>query len=288
MTVINRLSLLLLPVLLLTVAAQSLHARELAVPAEDMVQVEIATLALSVNGAPVVLLREPDSSRVIPIMIGPEEATAIIRARQQIATPRPMTHDLFGPVFSTLNATLERIYIDELANNTFLGALELTVDGETRLVDSRPSDALAIAIRVGASIHVSPMVMDAATEIEYRGLDDEPVTALGITVDRLTAELREALELADDQPGLLVTGVLGPASDQGLEPGDLVLAVNGDVPGTALDFLELVRNTQEDQPARIDYWQGGEQKQMEVPTDVPDSRPEGQPDTLDLEGGISL
>ncbi|TVP52379.1 MAG: PDZ domain-containing protein [Halomonadaceae bacterium] len=287
MTAKYRLSTLLPALLVLMVLMglmQSVHARELAVPEEDMVQVEIATLAMSMSGAPVVLLREPNASQVIPILIGPEEATAIIRARQQIRTPRPMTHDLFGPVFSTLDATLERVFIDELANNTFLGALELTVNGETRLVDSRPSDALAIAIRLGASIHVSPSVMEAATSIEYEGLDDAPVTAMGITVDRLTPELRDALELDEDQPGLLVTDVTGPAKTQGLEPGDLLLAVNGEAPETALDFLEQVRKTEEGEQARIDYWQDGEEKQMQVPTDVPDSRP----DVLDQEGGISL
>lgn len=259
--------------------------RQLAVPEEEMVAVEIATLAVSAFGAPVVLLREPGARRVVPIVIGAHEAAAILRAREEIRTPRPLTHDLFGPVFSTLNATLERIFIDELANDTFFGALELTVEGETHLVDCRPSDAMAIAIRLGAAIMVSPKVLEAASGIEYRGLEDEPVTAIGITVDTLTLELRQALGLEADRKGLLVTGVRGPAREQGLAPGDLVLAVNGRVPETPLDFLEGIRNTPEGEKAVIEYWQGGEEKQMKVSTDVPERRPQT---TLKREGGISL
>jgi len=265
--------------------ASPAHSRELAVPPEDMVKVEIATLALSMGGAPVLLLREPNARKVVPIIIGPAEAEAILRARNNIEMPRPMTHDLFGPLFEAFDAELTRVFVDELADNTFLGALELIVAGrdEPLLIDSRPSDALAIAIRLGATIYVAPDVMEAAADIQYRGLDDEPVTAMGITVDVLTDDLREALDLAG-RKGLLVTGVTGPARDQGLEPGDLIMEVNGEAPESPLKFLELVRDTDEGEKARIRYWQDGESRTMDVPTDVP--TPQRQ--RYDTEGGISL
>ncbi len=160
-------------------------ARELAVEVDDMIEVEVATVGLAgLGGPPVVLLREPGAREVIPIFVGPTEAGAILRGLSGERSSRPMTHDLLSDVLGDVEATLERVYVDAIVDNTFLGMLELSLPGrEERLrIDSRPSDAIALAIHAGASIHVAPQVLEAAREIEYEGLDDRVVVALGITV----------------------------------------------------------------------------------------------------------
>lgn len=250
-------------------------ARELAVEVDDMIEVEVATVGLAgFGGPPVVLLREPGAREVIPIFVGPAEAGAILRGLSGERSPRPMTHDLLSDVLGDVEATLERVYVDAIVDNTFLGMLELSLPGrEERLrIDSRPSDAIALAIHAGASIHVAPQVLEAAREIEYEGLDDRVVVALGITVAPVTDDLREALDLPD-RPGVLVNDVYGPAAEAGMRPGALLLEVNDEVPDTPLHYLELVRETAVDEDVRLRYWQEGEERELQVTTDVPPRQP---------------
>lgn len=270
---------LLCGVALLAASMSTASARELAAEIDEMVEVEIATVGVAgFGGPPVVLLREPGAREVIPIFIGINEAGAILRGLAGERSPRPMTHDLLSDVLGEMEATLERVYVDAIVDHTFLGMLELSLPGrdERVRIDSRPSDAIALAIHAGASIHVAPQVLEAARDIEYEGLDDQVVVALGITVAPVTADLREALGLPD-QPGVLVSDVRGPAADAGLEPGALLLEVNGEVPETPLRYLELVRDTAVDEDARLRYWQQGEEYEIEVTTDVPPREPMPRP-----------
>src|SRR3954470_8929613 len=104
--------------------------------------------------APVVLLREQGGERrVLPIYIGPEEARAIALALEGVSTPRPMTHDLFRDVLGAVDVTVERITVTDLRESTFFAEIQLrTAAGETVTVSSRPSDAVALAVRVEAPI----------------------------------------------------------------------------------------------------------------------------------------
>lgn len=246
-------------------------ARELAIDAADSVQVEIATVAVARHsGAPVVVLREPGTSRFVPIFIGPVEAQAILRGLRGLETPRPLTHDLIGNLLGGLDARLERVFVDDLVDNTFLGMLELRIEGRDAsvLIDSRPSDALALALRSGASIHVSRKVMEAAARIDVEGLPDHQVaTALGITVVPVTANLREALGLPDSE-GVLVSGVSGPAEAAGMRPGALLLEINGQAPTSPMQFLEQVRDIPSGGDASVSYWQDDATHRVEIPSDV--------------------
>lgn len=248
--------------------------REPAAPIDQFVEVEVATIGLATaTGTPVVLLREPAAGQVFPIFIGTSEARAILRALRGVDMPRPMTHDLLGDVIGSLDAKLVRVYVDAIVENTFLGVLELEVAGHEQPVhvDTRPSDAIAVALRVGASIHVAPGVLEQVQMISYRGLEEEDqiVTAVGITVMAPTPALREALGLPELE-GLVVSNVVGLAKGTGLEAGALLLAVNDEVPGSPMEFLDLVRGTAEDERVRIRYWQQGEVHTVELPTRVPD------------------
>jgi bifunctional DNase/RNase len=126
--------------------------------------------------APVVLLREQTGERrVLPIYIGPEEARAIALALEGIVTPRPMTHDLLRDVLGALDVALVSVLVTELRDATFYAELELKVDGRTVRVSSRPSDAVALAVRVDAPIFASEEVLaEAAMPAAEEGEDDEP------------------------------------------------------------------------------------------------------------------
>jgi bifunctional DNase/RNase len=117
---------------------------------EDCAVIQMSLVGVRVEvptNQPIVLLREEDGQRYLPIFIGPPEATAIVYALQGMDTPRPMTHDLFKTVLDELAVSLQRVVITELHDGTFYAEIEISGDGETRRISSRPSDALALAAR---------------------------------------------------------------------------------------------------------------------------------------------
>ncbi len=263
---------ILIPLLAGALLSAAASARELAVAPDQLIPVELATVAvLTGTDVPVVLLREPESGDVIPIFIGIPEARAILIALRGVELPRPMTHDLLRDVIGKLAGTVERVVVDDLRNNTYHAVIEVRVQPDDRIVriDARPSDALALAVRSGSEIRVSIPVLQAGRDLEFEGLGNEQVvTALGITVVEATPELRDALSLPERE-GVLVTAARGLAAFSGLEPGSLVLSVNDSVPGTPMEFLELVRRTPAGTAATIRYWWDGEERTIELSTDVP-------------------
>ena len=113
-----------------------------------------------VGKQPIVLLRTLDGNRFLPIWIGHPEAAAILMKLQGTPTARPMTHDLVTSMLSELNATVAKVVVTELRENTFHAQITLQVNGSEIEIDSRPSDALALAVRTEAPIFVADDVMD--------------------------------------------------------------------------------------------------------------------------------
>ena len=110
----------------------------------------------------VVILKEKESDRYLPIWIGPAEADAIAVKLQDVAVPRPLTHDLLGSIIDSLGASLNYVTVSDLQNDTFFAKLTLQVNGKTVDVDSRPSDAIALAVRAQVPIHVADEVLNKA------------------------------------------------------------------------------------------------------------------------------
>ena len=134
-----------------------------------MVEMELVGVRVELpSNTPIVLLRETEGRlRVLPIFIGGPEATAIAFALDGVVTPRPMTHDLLKDVIEGLDATLERIVVTSLSAGTFYAELHLKSGNALRQVSARPSDAIALAVRVGAPIFADEAVVDeAATAVE--------------------------------------------------------------------------------------------------------------------------
>lgn len=126
--------------------------------------VRIHSLGLDqTTNQPVVLLKEDSGLRILPIWIGQPEATAILIAIEGVTPPRPMTHDLLLSVLMAAGLTLERVEITRLEEGTFFATLVLRGEGGSAIVvDARPSDSIALAVRAGCSIHVAEDVLNQA------------------------------------------------------------------------------------------------------------------------------
>jgi bifunctional DNase/RNase len=128
-----------------------------------MVEMTIKSIQLSLRThQQVVILKEKGANRYLPIWIGPAEAKAIAVKLENIELPRPLTHDLLQSVIATLGASVNFVVVTELQNDTFYAKLSLSFDGMQVEVDSRPSDALALAVRVGVPIYAEEPVLDKA------------------------------------------------------------------------------------------------------------------------------
>lgn len=129
-----------------------------------------------VGKQPIVLLKTADTNRFLPIWIGHPEAAAILMKLQGASTPRPMTHDLMVDVLGEIDAKCTRVAITELRENTFFATITVTVGEREIHIDSRPSDALALAVRSGAPIFAADDVLEgSAIEFEHEVEDTEEV-----------------------------------------------------------------------------------------------------------------
>ena len=148
------------------------------------VRVEVPT------NQPIVLLREESGTRFLPIFIGSPEATAIVYALQGLDTPRPMTHDLFKTVLDDLDVTLARVEITDLQNGTFFAEIELDRDGNKSRISSRPSDAIALAVRYGAEVPIfaDENVLDEAGVLFEADEEEQEVEQFREFLDQVTPE----------------------------------------------------------------------------------------------------
>ena len=138
------------------------------------VEMRIKGLMLDpVTNMPIIILSDVEGQRILPIWVGFFEANAIALQMENVATPRPMTHDLLKNVISGLNATVKKILVNNLSDNTFYAMIYLEMNGETLAIDSRPSDAIALALRMKSPIFVDEEVIQKAKSIEgTRDLSD--------------------------------------------------------------------------------------------------------------------
>lgn len=138
----------------------------MAEPAEEL-RMEIKGLMLDPSSnVPIVILRDEESDVFLPIWIGVFEANAIALRIEGVQPPRPMTHDLLLATFETLGAAIERIVISDLRESTFFAVIHLDRKGEKLTIDSRPSDAIALALRAEAPIFVLRSVLEKARAVD--------------------------------------------------------------------------------------------------------------------------
>jgi bifunctional DNase/RNase len=143
-----------------------------------MVEMTLASIRVQMpDNVPVVLLKETSTNgtagRTLPILIGHEEATAIARAIQGIEPPRPLTHDLLRDLLQGLEVEVEAIVITELVESIFYAEIRMRREGRRYTVSSRPSDAIALAVRIGTPIHAEEALLDAEAYVLQDDQDDD-------------------------------------------------------------------------------------------------------------------
>ena len=133
-----------------------------------MVRMEIKGLLMDpVSNMPVVILRDAGNGVFLPIWVGIFEANAIALQIENVATPRPMTHDLLRNIITDLEGQVDRVVVCDLKENTFYAVIHLTVRGERVAIDARPSDAIALALRTRSPILVEETVIDTAKTVDF-------------------------------------------------------------------------------------------------------------------------
>jgi bifunctional DNase/RNase len=138
-----------------------------------MVKMEIKGLLMDpVSNMPVVILRDQEDGLFLPIWVGIFEANAIAIEMEKIAAPRPMTHDLLRNVIAELGIRVDRIVVTELKDNTFFARIHLSRGDDSWSVDSRPSDAIALALRAQAEIFVEEDVLEKSKTLRTEGASD--------------------------------------------------------------------------------------------------------------------
>ena len=157
-----------------------------------MVEVRLRAVRVDLqSNTPVLLLQETEGEgRTLPIFIGTPEAAAIAYAVQGVEMPRPMTHDLIRDLLATLDVSVERVVITELRSSTYFAELQLRRGAERSVVSSRPSDAVAVAVRMNSPLYVADDLMDAEgiiLAIEPADEDDE-------SPDELVGQFRQFLD----------------------------------------------------------------------------------------------
>lgn len=175
----------------------------------DFIQVDIIGLSTSPSsgGAYALVLGEMDGSRRLPIIIGAFEAQAIALELEKIQPPRPMTHDLLRDTLDAVGADVTDIVVDELRDGTFFAKIRYAHNGGDGQLDARPSDAVALAVRMDAPIYVAPAVLEeAGIPTEEEGVsalatgssssEDEPEQSLS-KVERMEQKLEKAIEAED-------------------------------------------------------------------------------------------
>ncbi|OIN95854.1 hypothetical protein AUJ66_08145 [Candidatus Desantisbacteria bacterium CG1_02_38_46] len=154
-----------------------------------MIQVKIEGVVLDLkSNLPIIMLKD-DRQRLLPISVGIFEAQAIAFALEKVHIPRPLTHDLISSIIEVLGSSLLRVEITELKGNTYFAWLVLkTMEGEETKIDSRPSDAIAIALRLKASIYANESLL-IKKEIRSRPIDDNEIEQFKDMLNKLTPNM---------------------------------------------------------------------------------------------------
>lgn len=195
------------------------------------------------NPTPVVILENAREKKFIPIWIGKQEATSIAMVLEKVAIPRPNTHDLIRNILRGVGAVLNRITITDLRENIYYASLTLKLDAREFQIDSRPSDAIAVALRMKAPIYASSRVLAKAGRLPSPQIPREHFRKImGIHVQDLTSELaslfnlrvQEGVLVADVEPGSI-------ASKAGFQRGDVITRINYETSNNVAELESLLK-----------------------------------------------
>jgi bifunctional DNase/RNase len=161
-----------------------------------MIEVKIDSIRVSLMSQHrVVVLKDVDTDRYLPIWIGPFEADAITIQLQGVQVARPLTHDLLKSIIDEMGATISHVMVSELKNDTFYARIVMDVNGQSMEIDARPSDAIALAVRANAPLFVAEEVMTSASIVPEASLEE---TGMDLGSEPLSEEEEEKLAVFRD------------------------------------------------------------------------------------------
>jgi bifunctional DNase/RNase len=209
------------------------------------VRMKIHSLQASMGSAEIaVLLTDEGGKRFLPIAVGGDQALSIQLGRDGRTIKRPLTHDLMANIFKSLDVQVERITITDLREGVYYADIALRQNGRTHRVDSRPSDAIALSLRVNAPIYAMPHLLKPIADLPKAESEEAPVptavTQWGMNVQSLTKTLSDFFGRRE---GVLVADVIenSPAWQSGLRAGDIVLRIGKEEIRNLETFLEAAR-----------------------------------------------
>ncbi len=226
--------------LLIAVTLASCAGRHALSPSRDQVKVEVASVGFDQQtGIHYVLLEDPASRRALPILIGDEEARAILFELHGVKPPRPLTSDLLRTIIQSTGNHVDRVVIGDLRDQVYYAKIYL--NNERYRIDSRPSDAIALAMGVKAPIYVASRLFESTGRgvPTLRGETPQTAYGLGITVEELTPELAQYFTIAPHS-GVLVADVDDEPARQGLRRGDIVTQVEKRPVRSPPEFMRAV------------------------------------------------
>lgn len=202
---------------------------------------------------PVVVLESIRDKRMVPIWIDVPEAKSIALELEHVETPRPLTHDLIRNILQGIGARLQGVTITDLRQNTYFAVLNLHLGGRDHRIDSRPSDAIAVALRMKAPIYASARVLAKAGPTPFSdGSAEELRRSLGIHPQNLTPDLINLLELKIKQGVLVADVTLGSvAAGAGIQRGDIITKLNDRPVDNISDLASSIQRVKTKSPARI-------------------------------------
>ena len=221
------------------------------------VEVEVRSVGYdNATHAPVVVLQDQDRKVALPIWIGPAEAQAIAMQMQGVNPPRPMTHDLIKTILDQTGVELQRVVIQDLKDSTYYASIWLHAGRNDLRIDSRPSDAIALAIRFHRPIFVATTLLQGSTtiDLQHEAPTDSVQKISGVTVQNLTDEMAEYFSLPPGK-GVIVADVENDAP-AGLLRGDVILEVDGEAVSGAGDFTSKVRALKAGTAAQLSVQRG--------------------------------
>jgi bifunctional DNase/RNase len=236
------------------------------------VEVEVRSVGFdNASNAPVVVLQDHDRKVALPIWIGPAEAQAIVMQMQGINPPRPMTHDLIKEMLDGAGVEFQKVLIRDLKDSTYYAEIFLHAGQRDLQVDSRPSDAIALAVRFHRPIFVASALLkgDSAIDLQHQMPAASTIKLSGVTVQNLTDELAEYFSVPPGH-GVIVADVATDAP-KGLQRGDVILEIDGTTVtgvGDLAKRLQALKGT----PAHLSVQRGSKRIPVQFagsPTDTP-------------------
>lgn len=234
----------------------------------DLLAVEVKGVVMDPETqAPVLFLVDPDSERGLPVWIGLSEARAITLGLQDVTPPRPLTHDLMKRMLDLLNAKVERVVISDLKDNTYYATLNLRAGRRTWEVDSRPSDAVALALKFDAPLYLSRVLVQKGVMVNLGstsvGLPVE--STYGFVIQELSPGVARYFGFGK-QRGVIVTEVTreGPAEKAGLRTGDILVRLDRRSVEGLEDVQKALREKDTSDSVHLDVYRKGKTLSLQI------------------------